>query len=292
MCQACGLGWLSPQPSLEEISGYYPPEYYGDTGRKFAGLIEVFVRLVSRRRVALLSRHVRRGGRVLDVGCGRGAILSHLADRGIESHGFEISPQAAQGNDPRVLIRTGPSLESVGYPDRFFDQVIIWHVLEHVPDPGRLMAEVHRILKPGGEALVAVPNFSSWQAHWAKEAWFHLDAPRHLYHFSRTAFRRLLTDAGFDLSSEHHFSLRQNPYGWVQSALNKLKGVPRNSLYELLHNRRTAEPLPFDRRTRFWLKAAFALGMPPALAVEVLAALLRRGATMHIVARSRSNASS
>ena len=65
--------------------------------------------------------------------------------------------------------------------------------------------------------IVAVPNFSSWQARWAGAAWFHLDLPRHLFHFPLPALRRLLEECGLACRSEHHFSLRQNPFGCALS---------------------------------------------------------------------------
>ena len=146
---------------------------------------------------------------------------SALADRGLEVHGFEISEAAAAGADPRADIRVAPELDQAGYPAECFDEVIIWHVLEHVLDPRGTFREIHRILKPGGRLIVAVPNYSSLQARWSDAAWFHLDLPRHLFHFPLEGLRRLLVDTGFTPRSEHHFSLRQNPFGWVQSALNK-----------------------------------------------------------------------
>ena len=76
---------------------------------------------------------------------------------------------------------------------------MIWHVLEHLHDPKGALLEARRILRPGGRLVVAVPNFSSLQARWAGAAWFHLDLPRHLWHFPLAALRRLLADCGFEI---------------------------------------------------------------------------------------------
>ena len=286
-CPSCGLGWLDPQPAPAEIAAFYPPSYYGSTGKKFVGLIELFVRVVSRRRVRFLARRVPAGGRVLDVGCGRGTLLGELADLGFEVYGFEISGAAVEGADPRVSIRLGDDLQSAAFPDGWFDQVIIWHVLEHLPDPRATLCEIRRILKPGGEIVVAVPNFSSLQARCCGSTWFHLDPPRHLFHFPLAALRRLLEECGFAVRSEHHFSLRQNPFGWVQSALNAIPGLPRNGLYELLQRRSRREPPPFSRAMRCGLWAAFLLGMPCGVLLSIAAAALRQGATVHVVATAR-----
>ena len=285
-CRSCELGWLQPQPSADQLARFYPPEYYGSTGQKFASWIEWAVRFVGGRHVRFLARRVPQGGRILDVGCGRGVLLRELVDRGFEAHGFEVSQAAADGVDPRVAMRIGDDLASAGYPERSFDQVIVWHVLEHVPRPRDLLEEIHRIMKPGGEIVVAVPNFSSLQARWSGPAWFHLDPPRHLFHFSMAGLRQLLAETGFRVDSVHHFSLRQNPFGWVQSGLNKLPGVPRNGLYELLHCRQQGAPSRFDWVTRQILLAAFAFGMPAGLALEVFATAFRSGATVHMVAKA------
>jgi SAM-dependent methyltransferase len=221
----------------------------------------------------------------LDVGCGRGILLKDLADRGFETHGFEVSETAVKGIDPRVHVRIATDLKAAAYPPEFFDQIVIWHVLEHVSDPRTCISEMHRILKPGGELVVAVPNFSSPQARWTGPAWFHLDLPRHLYHFPIESLKQLLTTIGFAVVSEHHFSLRQNPFGWVQSVMNMLPALPRNGLYEMLHARGRAggsRQSPFIQAI-FW--SCFFFGMPIALAVEIVNAVLRRGATVHVIAK-------
>jgi SAM-dependent methyltransferase len=165
--------------------------------------------------------------------------------------------------------------------------VLIWHVLEHLEHPRETLEEVHRILRPGGRLVVAVPNFASLQAEWSGAAWFHLDLPRHLYHFPLAALRRLLDDTGFEPISDHHFSLRQNPFGWIQSALNRVASLPRNGLYTLLQRRAPRSPAPFDTRMRVLLLGGFALLAPAALAAAVWDAFRERGATVHVVSLRR-----
>jgi hypothetical protein len=147
-----------------------------------------------------------------------------------------------------------------------------------------VLEEARRILRPGGDVVIAVPNFSSWQARWSGPAWFHLDPPRHLYHFPVAALRTLLDSCGFARRSEHHFSLRQNPFGWVQSALNRSPRWRRNALYDLLQRRGDRDGTTPGPREKAELLAAFVAGMPAGLALEVLATALRRGGTVHIVA--------
>jgi SAM-dependent methyltransferase len=289
VCTRCGLGRCDPLPTPAEVRAFYPDEYYGEPGTKFQPLVERLVRWVGQRHIGFLTRALPAGARVLDVGCGRGVILGPLADRGFEVHGQEISAEAARGADPRARIAVAARLSDAGYATGYFDEVVVWHVLEHLPDPRGAVEEIRRILRPGGRLVVAVPNFSSLQARSTGAAWFHLDLPRHLYHFPLAALRELLEGVGFRVLEEHHFSLRQNPFGWIQSWLNRCPWLPRNGLYTLLHQRNPDAPPPFDARTRLALRASLLLLAPLALAATLLETTLRSGATVHLVAeRGRS----
>ena len=291
-CDECGLGRFDPMISEAEIASFYPGEYYGNPGSKFVPLIEWCVRAVAARHARFLSAGLARGARVLDVGCGRGVALGPLADRGFEVHGVEVSEAAVRGADPRALIRIAPDLPAAGYDAGSFDQIVIWHVLEHLRDPRATLDECRRILKPGGRLVVAVPNFSSWQARFGGAGWFHLDAPRHLYQFPLPALRRLMERCGFDCRGDYHFSLRQNPFGWIQSVQNRLDPERPNRLYTALHG--PAQPVgaggvqraPSKVLAVLWL----ALGAVPALALSVIEAICRSGATVHVVAVSRPEA--
>jgi SAM-dependent methyltransferase len=284
VCEGCGVGRFEPMLAPAEIAAFYPDDYYGEPGVKFRPLVERAVRWIGARHVRFLSLGLAPGSRVLDVGCGRGVVLGALADRGLEVHGVEMSAAAARGADPRAQVRIAANLAEAGYPSSYFDQVLIWHVLEHVAHPRETLDEVRRILRPGGRLVVAVPNFSSRQAAWSGAAWFHLDLPRHLYQFPLAALRALLDETGFEPISDHHFSVRQNPFGWVQSAQNRVAWLPRNGMYTLLHSRDRTLHAPFDLRTRAVLLAMFALLMPWGIAASMYDAVRAAGATVHVVA--------
>ena len=115
--------------------------------------------------------------------------------------------------------------------------------------------------------------------------WFHLDLPRHLWHFPLAALRSLLETSGFDVESEHHFSLRQNPFGWVQSALNRVPGLPRNGLYTLLQRRAPDTQPAFTPAIRLWLWLSLLALAPLALAATGVETVLRSGATVHFGVR-------
>jgi SAM-dependent methyltransferase len=288
VCPGCGLGHYHPMPDEAEVASFYPADYYGEPGRKFRPFIEKLVRVVGKRHVLFLSRGLSGGARVLDIGCGRGVLLGPLIDLGFEAHGLELTEEAVRGVDPRAEIRIAGHLRDARYPDAFFDEIILWHVLEHLSDPRGTLEECCRVMKPGGRIIVSLPNFGSLQSRASGAAWFHLDPPRHLFHFPVEALRRLLDRCGFDCESVHHFSLRQNPFGWIQSALNRFSRLPRNALYSYLYQTDPSRRPQLDRASRLGMWSFFVASTPLALALSVVMAAARDGATVHIVARRKS----
>jgi len=289
VCPTCGLGRFDPMLSPEEIRELYTGDYYGRPGTKFRPIVERLVRAVAARHISFLSRGLAPGARILDVGCGRGVLFGPLADAGFEVYGVEVNEDAVRGCDPRAKVRIAPRLSGAGFDDHMFDLVVIWHVLEHLPAPDETIAECRRILKPGGRLIVAVPNFSSAQARWSGRDWFHLDPPRHLYHFPYEALCRMVENSGFDVKSSHHFSLRQNPFGWIQSALNRYTDQPMGGLYTLLHRGEGGRTVPFSLGSRLAMWMALVFGAPVAVALSVIASWLKTGATVHIVAVRRAD---
>ncbi|MCE9604841.1 MAG: class I SAM-dependent methyltransferase [Planctomycetia bacterium] len=235
-CDHCGLTFTVPQLSIEEVGPYYPKEYYGDQNARFHPVMEALSRWLRRRRARALECWTNARGRVLDIGCGRGLTLATLRERGWEVEGVELSSTAAQhARDHLKLNVTLGGFDPTRYADSQFDAVIIWHVLEHVPDPLPALEGIARILKPGGVLALAVPNSAGWQAKLTKYDWFHLDLPRHYWHFSAPWLHEKLPQLGLDVKHAGYGSLEQNPYGWIQSLLNRC-GLRHNLLYDLLRS--------------------------------------------------------
>lgn len=286
-CQSCGLGSLFPMPSAARIQSFYPAEYYGTPSAKFEPLVEAGVRAGARARVRSLLAGIRPESQVLDIGCGRGVMLRAALDLGHTAHGVEISEEAAAGVDPRAHIRIASDLNQAGYETHSMDVVILWHVLEHLPQPGRTLAEIRRILTPGGRLVLAVPNYASWQSRWAGADWFHLDLPRHLFHFTPDTLSLLLRRNGFANQSVRHFAALQNPFGWLQSWFNRADHSARNSLYSLLHRGGDHEDVrEMSGAKRLFFKAAFAAGLPVAGAVSLVEAAFRQGGTIAVTAET------
>lgn len=232
-CDMCGLVYTNPRPNSEEIDKFYGQHYYGKQNLRFKVLVELPIRLFRRQRSRKILR-LMDSGRILDVGCGRGRMLDEFRKRGWETFGTEFSEQAAgAAREEFGLNVRAIALKNWGFEDKFFDAITLWHVLEHLPDPHGTLREVNRILKDDGLIVVSTPNFDSFQAKVSKEKWFHLDVPRHYYHFSTRTLTQMLESVGFKVWRQHPFSLEYDPFGLMQSLLNMLGGEP-NFLYDLL----------------------------------------------------------
>jgi SAM-dependent methyltransferase len=283
-CDACGSARTWPALDDRQIAAWYPQAYYGNRNVRFNPLFERLTRWFRRRRVGVMRR-LTTPGAVLDVGCGRGFTLRFLADAGYRATGVELSADAAR-HAREVLgldVRTGDFL-SQSFDAGQFDAVIFWHSLEHIADPLAALDRAAEILKPGGLLVVAVPNFDSIQARVAGREWFHLDVPRHYVHFSTRGLTKALRARGFRIVSTAHFSLEQNPYGWIQSLLNRV--FEHDLLYSILK-----EPAARAHRIREYplqtiaTSIAGVLLLPAALLFMMVETLLRRGGTIEVYAR-------
>jgi SAM-dependent methyltransferase len=235
-CERCAIGVTLPAPSADDLNLLYGSESYRTaSGVRFSKLIErliFFFRLGRRRRI----EHFIRTGRILDIGCGRGLFLALMRTGGWEAVGSEFNKETASYASEAygLEVKSGAPSEW-GFLDASFDVITIHHALEHVPDPWEMISVCRQLLKKNGLLIIAVPNLSSLQAAVGKEAWFHLDVPYHLYHFSEAGLVGLLRKQSFSIAGIRRFDLEQGPFGWLQTLLNR-SGIQRNLLYDLLKN--------------------------------------------------------
>ena len=209
-CSQCGLLYLNPQPTSEEISRYYPPEYDGYVGvdlDQMPWLRRLSVKYGLYKRQRAVTRY-RKGGRLLEVGCATGMFLDTMRRSGSwDVYGIDISEHAVQcACDQLGLNVTCGQLEEADFPDGFFDAVVMWDVLEHLPDPKAGLLEVRRVLAPDGWLIFRVPNLDSLDARLFGPYWAGLDAPRHFFVFSVETVRQLLETSGFTLQRTVCFS--------------------------------------------------------------------------------------
>jgi hypothetical protein len=140
------------------------------------------------------------------------------------------------------------------------------------------------LTKPGGLVAVAVPNYESLQARFFGRHWFHLDVPRHYFHFGPTALEPLLARHRFRIVQMDHFCFEQNPYGWLQSFYNLL-GFDNNFLYSLLKTRSARSIRIREHPIQAFLTLALLpFLLPLSLALTLVEAALQKGGTIEVYA--------
>jgi SAM-dependent methyltransferase len=125
-----------------------------------------------------------------------------MHERGWQVTGLDFSALAVH------RIRSGLGLPallgSLPHPElapKSFDVITMWQSLEHVHDPQEVVCQSHELLVPGGKLVVAVPNIDSQAFRWFGPAWYGLDLPRHLTHFSPVTLQVMMERAGFQVRS-------------------------------------------------------------------------------------------
>jgi len=206
-CQRCGLLFLNPRPTPQEMGRFYPYSQYKD---EFTPAIEDepsavvrFNRLYHMERICRSVERVKREGQLLDVGCATGNFLERMRRRGNwQACGVEVNAEAAQYARDRfgLDVFTG-ELSAAGYADRSFDVVTLWNVLEHLHSPLDTLREVRRLLKDDGALILSVPNAAGLDARIFGRHWIGLDMPRHLYGLTPTTLRSTLGRAGLEVSA-------------------------------------------------------------------------------------------
>lgn len=164
--------------------------------------------------------------RVLDVGCGSGAVLEALSAR-FEAYGTDTSRLAIDLSHQRGLTNAFCcTLETFPHPEFRFDLITLLDVIEHVDDDRGVLKEAHRYLKPGGWTLVTVPAYEFlWGPHDVVN--------HHKRRYARPGLRRVLEATGFEVRRLSYFNTILFPAALVAWAAERLLGVgadPRPSV--------------------------------------------------------------
>ena len=192
-CRECGLCSTDPWIPEEERVKYYQPEEQSGAGK--ASRIGMYQsRLADRLQKAVGGGS---GKQVLDIGCGQGVFLEMMRDRGFEVYGVELGEESARvAREERGLNVVTGDLLTLEAENDSFDAVVMSHLIEHVDDPIAVLERVRDLLKPGGVALLSLPNYRCIERRIFGANWYPWCLPVHLYHFDARSIRRAAAMAG------------------------------------------------------------------------------------------------
>jgi 2-polyprenyl-3-methyl-5-hydroxy-6-metoxy-1,4-benzoquinol methylase len=225
----CGLAWLDPQPSAEDIPKLYAKYYtHSDTAEplRLDGIRREVMKCVLARMgyrvqpssnwLARVLSHVpsiararaleifdlppTQAATLLDVGCGNGKFISQMRSLGWDACGVDPDPAAVAHCLRRDLrVYQGSILGVPAYPR--YDVITLNHVIEHVADPISLLAECKKRLTPRtGHLIIMTPNLNGLGHRWFGRFWRGLEIPRHLMLFSLPALKECVSRAGLSVN--------------------------------------------------------------------------------------------
>jgi 2-polyprenyl-3-methyl-5-hydroxy-6-metoxy-1,4-benzoquinol methylase len=201
-CLKCGFVYVNPIPPKGLLEKAYSDEYYepwlGNQRGKRISMWES--------RLKTLNSFSARKGNLLDIGCGEGLFLEIAKRSGWHVTGTEISSFAVKYSREKLgLDIYQGEITDIGFPDKVFDAITMWHVLEHTTNLVAVLKEIRRVLKNNSVLILAIPNIDNILSQWiyrlVKGKKMHLFDPEdrelHLYHFTPKTIRLALEKTGF-----------------------------------------------------------------------------------------------
>ena len=248
-CKSCGIFFVSPQPTDEELNNIYSASqgYFAtaktDLSKVPGGKAE--------RLHNIATSHGVKPGKFLDIGCASGPLLYHMQRLGWCVTGNDLNEGALKIARQHGFDVIHGTLEQCAFADDSFDAINIGDLIEHVKSPRKLMTEVFRVLRPGGVVVILTPNAECGLAKSSMAfsrltgfPWVHSEAPYHLFDFSPKTLTRMLDDIGFNTESITYRGGGTFPYlvGATGYFDNLKQDIKRSGSYRLNHKAVLAAP--------------------------------------------------
>lgn len=173
------------------------------------------------------------GSKVIDVGCGAGRHSFEAYRRGADVIAFDqnaeeladvdtmLQAMGQAGEAPKsakAQVVVGDAL-ALPYPDGTFDAVIASEILEHVPDDDAAIAELIRVLRPGGTLAVTVPRWLPERICWLLSDEYHANEGGHIRIYRADELRTKLVVGGLRFTGTRHAHALHSPYWWLKCAV-------------------------------------------------------------------------
>lgn len=228
-CSSCGLGFLDPRPSQDEIEQLYRNEYFSShyDGGLDPDSPQFSKRLHGESHRTRFIKKVKRSGKLLDIGCGYGYFLAACQKEGHEVNGLDASEWPAQYATEKLgLPVTIGQMGKVTFPPHSFDIITMWHFLEHTSDPHLALREAKSWLKGDGILVVDVPNYEGTDAQHRWQEWDGWSLPYHFWHFTLGSLTQLL--------HRHDFRVIRSKDYHLDVVKEKLRRIPVVSIFARL----------------------------------------------------------
>lgn len=169
-------------------------------------------------------KQFKQSGILVDIGAGVGLLVREAQKAGYKAYGYEPSKDAV--NLAKKIFSV--QLEQKTFTHKKADIVVLNHVLEHVPDPHKLLVQIQKSIYPHGYVFVGVPNFGCLLAQLKTHRWQSLIANQHRWHFTKKTLNQLIVPYGFQqvgIRTENHdrsiHPLWKRPFYFVLDTITK-----------------------------------------------------------------------
>lgn len=205
-CANCTIRFTQDVADQNSIGKYYKSDNYISHSDTKSGLVNSLYHSIRKFTLLLKRKLIQnqtqlKSGTILDIGCGTGAFLNTMKEAGWKITGLEPDDTAITKAKSLYQIHPQSSSELFNLSEQQFDAITMWHVLEHVHQLNEYFFQLRKILKDNGTLFIAVPNYTSFDAHFYKETWAAYDVPRHLYHFSPMSMELLVKRYGMKIKT-------------------------------------------------------------------------------------------
>lgn len=192
-CKRCGLVYMNPRPDEAWMNKYYE-DYSSNLNIFFKE--ERLYKLRFNERLDEIERF-KRGGILLDTGCSVGYFLELAKKRGWQVSGVEFSPKSADVARRNAEVLVG-LIEEIDLKSESYDVITMWHLIEHLRYPSKVLEKVRRALRQEGLLAIETPNIDYYLRFKSTKLSYVLGR-EHLYNFSSSTLKRLLENAGFTI---------------------------------------------------------------------------------------------
>jgi SAM-dependent methyltransferase len=198
-CDACSVTFTSVAINAGYYKKYYHENYYPSIASN--SLLEKCLNFLQKfsfkQRLRLIEKYKSsKEKRILEIGCAKGEFLSFLPEFynkcGVEIN--EVGYNFVKENYKNIDVHNVKINDRTFEASRMgkFDVIIMWHVFEHIEDPTIFTKNLVELLNENGVIIFDIPNRDSFGFNLSKKWWFHLDAPRHLFHYNYKSMYYLL----------------------------------------------------------------------------------------------------
>ena len=197
-CKVCETIFLFPQLSFNDLKKYYPDFYYSYHTEP---VHSVFDNGLNKIKSFFYNSpfKVKKGTRILDIGCGNGANVAEYLKFGAECYGIDINYQAVEAANKKGVKAYYGDLFDQKFENNYFDVIILDNVFEHLQEPKKTISKIYQLLKTGGKIIITVPNYNSLSRIIFNRFWMGYEIPRHMFIYSPYSFKKLLENTALEI---------------------------------------------------------------------------------------------